>query len=59
MSYLKKQIQILVDREKIKLLSSKIAQEQINLEIAKNGELLSNLDKIKIAINRFLENERC
>lgn len=49
----KKQIQILVDREKIKLLSSKIAQEQINLEIAKNGELLSTWTKSRIAINRF------
>ena len=48
-----KQIQILVDREKIKLLSSKIAQEQINLEIAKNGELLSTYTKSRIAINRF------
>ena len=49
----KKQIQILVDREKIKLLSSKIAQEQINLELAKNGELLSTWTKSRIAINRF------
>lgn len=49
----KKQIQILVDREKIKLLSSKIAQAQIDLEIAKNGELLSTWTKSRIAINRF------
>ena len=48
-----KQIQILVDREKIKLLSSKIAQAQIDLEIAKNGELLSTWTKSRIAINRF------
>ena len=41
-----KQIQILVDREKIKLLSSKIAQEQINLEIAKNGEGLVALGMV-------------
>ena len=49
----KKQIQILVDREKIKLLSSKIAQAQIDLEITKNGELLSTWTKSRIAINRF------
>ena len=48
-----KQIQILVDREKIKLLSSKIAQAQIDLELAKNGELLSTWTKSRIAINRF------
>ena len=48
-----KQIQILVDREKIKLLSSKIAQAQIDLEIAKKGELLSTWTKSRIAINRF------
>ena len=48
-----KQIQILVDREKIKLLSSKIAQAQIDLELAKNGELLSSYTKSRIAINRF------
>jgi len=49
----KKQIQILVDREKIKLLSSKLAQAQIDLEIAKTGELLSTWTKSRIAINRF------
>ena len=49
----KKQIQIIVDREKIKLLSSKITQAQIDLEIAKNGELLSTWTKLRIAINRF------
>ena len=48
-----KQIQILVDREKIKLLSSKIAQAQIDLELTKNGELLSSYTKSRIAINRF------
>ena len=49
----KKQIQILVAREKVKLLSSKIAQAQIDLELAKNGELLSTWTKSRIAINRF------
>ena len=48
-----KQIQILVAREKVKLLSSKIAQAQIDLELAKNGELLSTYTKSRIAINRF------
>ena len=48
-----KQIQILVAREKVKLLSSKIAQAQIDLELAKNGELLSSYTKSRIAINRF------
>lgn len=50
---LKKQIQILVDREKIKLLSSKIAQAEIDKENIKNGELLSTWTKSRIAINRF------
>ena len=49
----KKQIQILVDREKIKLLSSKIAQAEIDKENIKNGELLSTYTKSRIAINRF------
>lgn len=49
----KKQIQILVDREKIKLLSSKIAQAEIDKENIKNGELLSTWTKSRIAINRF------
>jgi len=48
-----KQIQILVAREKVKLLSSKIAQAQIDLELTKNGELLSTWTKSRIAINRF------
>lgn len=48
-----KQIQILVDREKIKLLSSKIAQAEIDKENIKNGELLSTWTKSRIAINRF------
>ena len=48
-----KQIQILVAREKVKLLSSKIAQAQIDLELTKNGELLSSYTKSRIAINRF------
>ena len=53
-----KQIQILVAREKVKLLSSKIAQAQIDLELAKNGELLSTYTKSRIAINRFLEQRK-
>ena len=51
-----KQIQILVDREKIKLLSSKIAQEQINLEIAKNGELCMCH---RTAPHRTQQNDNC
>ena len=50
----KKQIQILVDREKIKLLSSKIAQAQIDLEIAKTGELLTTWEKVKIKMKQIL-----
>jgi len=49
-----KQIQILVDREKIKLLSSKIAQAQIDLEIAKTGELLTTWEKVKIKMKQIL-----
>ena len=48
-----KQIQILVAREKVKLLSSKIAQAEIDKENIKNGELLSTYTKSRIAINRF------
>ena len=47
------QIQILVAREKVKLLSSKIAQAEIDKENIKNGELLSTYTKSRIAINRF------
>ena len=43
----------MVAREKVKLLSSKIAQAQIDLELTKNGELLSSWTKSRIAINRF------